>query len=323
MNKIGCALRLLLAAIIVAASAAALADSYPSKPIKFIVAYAPGGLPDTVARILGQRLRETMGQPVVVENKAGAGGLIAIGTMLQAPADGYTFFVTDGPLLAMAPVVNAKLPYDPRDLVPVSLVGTAPLFLAANSNVKAANLDEFIAMAKAKPGSLNYGSAGQGSIHHLTAEAMCKGLGIDLVHVPFRGSGASVPAMIGGQVDVVFASPPALSGFIKDGRARLLAINTSKRSPLAPDVPALAEKIPGFDFAFNVAVMARAGTPPEAIQAISEEIAKIVKEPDSMERLQVAGVDPIGGGPAQLAAALKAENDRIVAAARAAGLQAQ
>lgn len=323
MNKIGSTLCVLLAAIVLAASPAASAQPYPSKPIKLIVAYAPGGLPDTVARILGQRLQETSGQPVVVENKTGAGGVIAIGTLLQAPADGYTFFVTDGPLLAMAPVVNAKIPYDPRDLVPVSLVGTAPLFLVANSKVKAANLDEFIAMAKAHPGSLNYGSAGQGSIHHLTAEAMCKGLGIDLVHVPFRGSGASVPAMIGGQVDVVFASPPALTGFIKDGRARLLAINTLKRSPLAPNVPALAEKIPGFDFAFNVAVMARAGTPPEAIQWISEEIAKIVKQQDSMERLQTAGVDPIGGGPAQLAAALKAENDRIVAAARAAGLQAQ
>jgi tripartite-type tricarboxylate transporter receptor subunit TctC len=323
MKKVGCILRTIGLACIAVATMAVHAQSYPSKPIKFIVAYAAGGLPDTVARILGQRLQEATGQPVVVENKAGGGGTIAITSLLQAPADGYTFFVTDGPALAMAPVLNAKLPYDPQDLVPVALVGTAPLFLAVNSNVKAASLDEFIAAARAKPGTINYGSAGQGSIHHLTAEAMCKALGIDLVHVPFRGSGASVPAMIGGQVDMVFASPPALSGFVKDGRARYLAINASRRSPLAPDVPTLAERIPGFDFAFTVSVLARAGTPAEAIRRISDEIAKAVKVPEVVEKLQVAGVDPIGGGPDQLAAALKAERERIVAAAREAKLQAQ
>ena len=323
MNKIGCLFRMLLALAMSTALSAAQAESYPSKPIKFIVAYAPGGLPDTVARLLGERLQQTMGQSVIVENKTGAGGSVAINAMLQAPADGYTFFVTDGPLLAIAPVLYQKFPFDPRDLVPVALVGTAPLFLATNSKTNIANLDEFISVAKSKPGTLNYGSAGLGSIHHLTAEAMCQALGLDLVHVPFRGSGASVPAMIGGQVDVVFASPPALMGFVKDGRARLLAINTTKRSALAPDVPALAEKIPGFDFAFTVAVLARAGTPPEVIQRVSDEIAKAVKHPETAELLQVAGVDPIGGGPEQLAAALKAERDRIVAAARHAKLQAQ
>ena len=323
MKKIASTLRAALAVMCLAAVSAAHAQQYPSRPIKLIVAYAAGGLPDTVARILGQRLQETMGQPVVVENKTGAGGSVAIGALLQAPADGYTFFVTDGPLLAIAPVMTPKLPYDPRELLPVSLVGTAPLFLAVHANVKAASLDELIAAAKAKPGSINYGSAGLGSIHHLTAEAMNNGLGIQLTHVPFRGSGASVPAMIGGQVDMVFASPPALMGFVKDGRARLLAINASKRSALAPDVPALAEKIPGFDFAFTVAVLARAGTPSEAVQRVSAEIAKAVKHPEAAERLQAAGVDPIGGGPEQLAAAMRAEGERVAAAARQAKLQAQ
>ena len=316
--------RLLLAALCLAPFVAAHAQSaYPSRPIKLVVAYAAGGLPDTVARLLAQRLQETMGQPVVVENKTGAGGAVAIGALLQAHPDGYTLFVTDGPLLAIAPVMNANLPYDPRELVPVSLVGTAPLFLAVHANVKAASLDELIAQAKAKPGSINYGSAGLGSIHHLTAQAMSDGLGIQLTHVPFRGSGASVPAMIGGQVDMVFASPPALMGFVKDGRARVLATNASRRSPLAPGVPTLAEKIPGFDFAFTVAVLARAGTPPEAIQRVSAEIAKAVKHPETAERLQAAGVDPIGAGPEQLAAALKAEGDRVAAAARQANLKAQ
>lgn len=314
---------LLMAATCLAAMSAAQAQPYPSKPVRLIVAYAAGGLPDTVARILGQRLQEALGQPVVVENKTGAGGSVAIGALLQAPADGYTFFVTDGPLLALAPVVTAKLSYDPRDLVPVSLVGTAPLFLAVHANVKAKTLDELVAVAKEKPGSINYGSAGLGSIHHLTAEAMSSGLGVQFTHVPFRGSGASVPAMIGGQVDMVFASPPALMGFVRDGRARLLAINASKRSTLAPEVPALAEKIPGFDFAFTVAVLARAGTPPDVIQRVSAEIAKAVRHPEAAERLHAAGVDPIGGSAEQLAAALKAEGDRVSAAARQARLTAQ
>ena len=322
MNQL--AMRFLLSLLLCLATATAHSQSYPSRPIKFLVAYAPGGLPDTVARLLAQRLQETLGQPVVVENKLGAGGIVAISTLVQSPADGYTFFVTDGPLLAIAPLMNAKLPYDAaRDLAPVSLVGVAPLFLAAHANVHVSTLDELVATAKSKPGTLTYGSAGLGSIHHLTAEAMKSALGLDIVHVPFRGSGASVPAMIGGQVDMVFASPPALMGFVKNGQAKLLATNAAKRSPLFPDVPTLGEKIPGFDFAFNVAVLARTGTPPEAIQRMSSEIAKAVRHPETAERLQTAGVDPVGGDADQLAKALKAEGDRISAAVTAAKLQAQ
>jgi tripartite-type tricarboxylate transporter receptor subunit TctC len=207
--------------------------------------------------------------------------------------------------------------------VPVSLVGKAPLFLAVHPAVKAASMDELVALAKSKPGALNYGSSGIGSIHHLTAEAMKGGLGIFVTHIPFRGSANSVPAMIGGQVDMVFSSPPSLMGFVKAGQARLLAVASAKRSPLAPDVPALAEKIPGFDFAFNVAVLAKTGTPPEAIQRVSAEIAKIVKRPDVIEQMYVAGVEPVGGSPDQLAQALKSESARVTAAAQRAQLKAE
>jgi tripartite-type tricarboxylate transporter receptor subunit TctC len=214
--------------------------------------------------------------------------------------------------------------YDPiKDFTPVSLVGTAPLFLAVNANVKANTLDEFIALAKTKPGALNYGSAGIGSIHHLTAEAMKDGLGIFVTHIPFRGSGASVPALIGGQVDMVFASPPALMGFVKSGQAKLIAINSTKRSDLAPNVPTLGEKIPGFDFAFNVVVLARAGTPPEVVNRLSAEIAKAVKAPEAAEPLRIAGVDPVGGTPEQLAAAMRSEAERVAKAAKRAGLKAE
>lgn len=304
--------------------AKAQAQAFPSKPIKLIVPYSPGGLPDTVARVLSLRLADALGQPVVVENKSGASGAVAAAAITQAPADGYTLLVTDGPMLAITPLMNQKMTYDPvKDFVPVSLVGTAPLFLAVHPSVKAHTIDELVALAKAKPGSLNYGSSGVGSIHHLTAEAMKDGLGIFITHIPFRGSANSVPAMIGDQVELVFASPPSLMGFVKAGQARLLAINSAKRSPLAPDVPALGEKIPGFDFAFNVAVLAKTGTPNDVVARISSEIAKIVKRPDVIEQLQKAGVDPVGSTPEQLATALRKESVRVAAAAKRANLQAE
>ncbi|WP_119155291.1 Bug family tripartite tricarboxylate transporter substrate binding protein [Caldimonas tepidiphila] len=308
----------------IAFPALAQAQAFPSKPIKLIVPYSPGGLPDTVARALSPHLAQALGQSVVVENKPGAGGAIAAATVTQSPADGHTLLVTDGPLLTITPLVNAKVAYDAaKDFTPVSLIGKAPLFLAVNPAVKANTLDEFIALAKSQPGKLNYGSSGIASIHHLTAEAMKGELGLDIAHIPFKGSANSVPAMIGGEVDMVFSSPPSLMGFVKSGRAKLIAINSPKRSPLAPEVPTLAEKAAGFDFAFNVAVLARAGTPPEAVERVSAEIAKLVKRPDVIEQLQTAGVDPVGGSPEQLASALKSEATRLTAAAKRANLKAE
>ena len=304
--------------------ALAQAQAFPSKPIRLVVPYSPGGLPDTVARILAQRLTEAFGQSVVVDNKTGASGAVAAAALAQAPADGHTLLVTDGSMLAITPLLSRKPAYDPeKDFVPVSLVGTAPLFLALHPSVKADTLDELVALAKARPGTLNYGSSGTGSIHHLTAEAMNQGLGIFMTHIPFKGSGASVPALIGGQVDMVFASPPSLMGFVKTGQVKLLAINSAKRSALAPNVPVLADKLPGFDFAFNVVVMARTGTPSEAINRLSSEIAKVVKRPEVIDQLRLAGVDPAGGSPEQLAVALKAESVRVTAAARRADLKAE
>jgi tripartite-type tricarboxylate transporter receptor subunit TctC len=311
-----------LLALACGAGPAALAQTYPSQPIRFIVPYAPGGLPDTVARIVGKHLTESLGQTVMVENKAGAGGAVAASTLAQAPADGTTFIVTDGPMLAIPPFVTSKPAFNAqRDFTPVSLIGVAPLYLAVHANVKANNLDELIALAKSKPKALNYGSAGLGSIHHLTAEAMQRGLDIQLTHVPFKGSGQSVPAMIGGQVDMIFASPPALMGFVQNGQARLIAINTAARSPQTPNVPALGEKMPGYDFAFNVVVLAKPGTPADAIQKINTAIASAVKTPEVIELLGKAGVDPVGASVAQTAAALQAESQRIGAAAQHAGLK--
>lgn len=300
------------------------AQGFPSKPVKLVVPYAPGGLPDVVARILAQKLQGPLGQPVVVENRPGASGASAASALAQAPADGHTLMLTNGSDFAIAPLLTKRLSYDPvKDFTPVSLVGTAPLYLAVNASVKANTIDELIALAKSKPGVLTYGSAGTGSIHHLTAEAMKEGLGISITHIPYRGSSASVPALIGGQVDMVFAAPPSLLGFVKTGQAKLLAINSAKRSEMAPSVPTLGEKIPGFDFTFNVVVVARTGTPPEAVHRLSAEIARIIKTPEVVASLRMAGIDPVGGTPEQLAAAMRKEGDRLTKAAKRANLQAE
>lgn len=300
----------------------AWAETYPSRPIKLVVPYSPGGLPDTVARLLSPRLQEGLDQPVMAENKAGGSGAVAAAVIAQSPADGYTFLITDGPMLAITPLIAQKPGFDPtKDFRPVSLVGTAPLFLAVNSSVKANTLDELIALAKARPGALNYGSSGIGSIHHLTAEAIKTGLGLFVTHIPFRGSANSIPAMIGGQVDMAFASPPSLMGFVKSGQAKLIAVNAAQRSPLAPGVPTLAERIPGFDFAFTVAILAKAGTPADVVTRFSREVAKVVQRPEVAEQLVVAGVDPIGGSPEQLEKTLRAEDKRLAAAAKSANLK--
>lgn len=295
---------------------------YPNKPIRFIVPYSAGGLPDTVARIFAQRLGEKLGQSVVVDNKPGANGVVAAQALAASPKDGYTFLVTDGSMFSINPAIYKNLGYDyKRDFMAVSLAARAPLYLAVHPKVPASTLQEFIALAKAKPGTLNYGSSGVGSTHHLTMEAMKASLGLDLTHVPFKGSGQSVPALIGGQVDVLFSALPSLAGFVKSGQVKLLATNSAQRSAQAPNVPAISEIIPGFDFAPIVGVLAATGTPPSAIERISLEITAIAKMPDVITLLNNAGIDPIGSGPADYNKAILGENERLAKAIAAAGIK--
>ncbi len=298
-------------------------SAYPNKPIKFVVPYSAGGLPDTVARIFAQRLSDRLGQSVVVDNKPGANGVVAAQVLASSPKDGYTFLVTDGSMFSINPAIYKNLGYDyKRDFMPVSLTARAPLYLAVHPKVPANTLQEFIALAKSKPGTLNYGSSGIGSTHHLTMEAMKASLGLELTHIPYKGSGQSVPALIGGQVEVLFSALPSLTGFVKAGQVKLLASNAAQRSSLAPDVPAIAEVIPGFDFAVIIGVFAATGTPASAIERISAEMALIAKMPEVIQILNNAGVDPIGGSPADYNKAVLAENERLAKAITAAGLKA-
>ena len=298
--------------------------AYPNRPIKFVVPYSPGGLPDTVARIYAQRLGDRLGQSVVVDNRPGANGVVAAQALATAPKDGYTFLVTDGSMFSINPALYKNLGYDyKRDFLPVSLAARAPLYLAVNAKVPVNSLQEFIALAKAKPGTLNYGSSGIGSTHHLTMEAMKSALGLQLTHVPFKGTGQSVPALIGGQVDVLFSALPSLAGFVKAGQVKLLATNAAQRSRQEPNVPAIAEIIPGFDFAPIIGVLAATGTPASAIDRISAEMAQVAKMPEVIETLTKAGIDPIGSGPADYNKAILGENERLAKAIAGAGIKAE
>jgi len=305
------------------ASAAQAQAPYPNQSIKFLVQAAAGGLPDTVARIVARRLQEQLGQSVVVENRPGANGGVAAATLTTAPADGYTFMVTDGSVVSINPVIYSKLPYNPEDLVPVALLARAPLFLAAHPQVPVRTMPEFIAYAKANPGKLNYGSSGVGSTHHLSMEAIKAALKLQMTHVPFKGTGESVPALLGGHVDVAFSAYPSLSGAIETRRVILLANNAAQRSSQAPDIPPVADYVPGFDFAPIIGLLARSGTPPAIIRQIAAEAVALVKEPDMIRQFAVAGIEAVGVGPDEYGRALKDEVARVVDVVRVAGITPQ
>lgn len=295
---------------------------YPNKTIRFIVPYAPGGLPDTVARIVAQRLQEKIGQSVVVENRPGANGGVAAAALSNAAPDGYTFLVTDGSMLSINPKIYTKLGYDPaKDFIPVALIARAPLFLAAVPGLPVNNFKEFVTYVKANPGKVDYGSSGIGSTHHLTMEAIKAEYKLDMVHVPFKGTGQSVPALVGGQVPVLWSAYPSLAGFVKDKKVKLLATNGAKRSPDAPDVPAVAEQISGFDFAPIIGILAPAGTPKAITDKIASEVVAVTKMPEAQKQLAAAGIEPVGGGSDDYAKAIATENAHMAKAVQAAGIK--
>ena len=309
------------------ASAAQAVDTadYPNgRNIRFIVPYAPGGLPDTVARITGQHLGERLGTSVVVENRPGANGVVAAQALMSQPPDGLTFLVTDGSMMSINPYLYPDLSYDyQRDFEPVSLVATSPLFLAAHTSFPADTMEDLVELVKKKPGHYTYGSSGIGSSHHLSMEALKTALKLDLVHVPYRGSGQSVPALVGNQVPLVFSALPSLAGFVTRGEVKLLAVNSAKRSDMAADVPALAEFIPGYDFAPTVGVLARKGTPMEIVNIVSQHMAEVVRKDAVIKSLRGLGIEPVGGNAEAYGEAIAAEAKRYGAAIQAAGVKGQ
>jgi tripartite-type tricarboxylate transporter receptor subunit TctC len=302
---------------------AARAQDYPSRAIRIYVQAAPGGLPDTVGRIVAQRLQKRLNATIVVENHPGANGGVAAAALLQQPADGYTFLVSDNSIISINPVLNSKIAYNPNDLLPVVMLARAPLFLAAHPQVPVKTMQDFIAYARANPGKLNYGSSGVGSTHHLSMEAIKAALKLDMTHVPFKGTGESVPALLGGHVDVLFSAYPSLSGAIATHKVTLLATNGARRSPQAPDAPPVADYIPGFDFAPVIGLFARVGTPQAIVDKFSAEAVATVNEPDIIKALAVTGVEVAGGGPDAYVKSIKDEVARVAETVKAAGIHPQ
>ncbi|HUQ28719.1 MAG TPA: tripartite tricarboxylate transporter substrate-binding protein [Usitatibacter sp.] len=319
---------------IIAAAVAALATitsalpqspAYPSKSVTLIVPYAAGGLPDTVARVVGQRLSEKWGHAVVIENKPGGNGVVAAQALAAKPADGYTLMVTDMSMFTINPHTYKSLPYDAqKDFVFISLTARAPLFLAVHPTVSANNFTEWVAMVKANPGKYSYGSSGIGSIHHLTVESIKSSLGIDILHVPYKGTGQSVPAVVSGDVSAVFSAYPSLAGFAREGKVKLIAVNSEKRSSLAPEIASIAETtIPGFEFAPTIGFIGAAGLPSTIVNKVAADVADIVREPAMIEKLKVLGIDPIGGDSRAYTASIAADRERYGKAVKVANIKGE
>ena len=300
------------------------ARNYPDKPVRIIVGYSPGGLPDTIARIIAQRLGETWKQQVIVDNRPGANGLVGAETVVRSAPDGYTLLVTDNSTHTIHPFLYAKMPFDPtKELIPVSMTARAPLYLAVHPSFPATSMQELISLAKASPGKYSYGSSGIGSTHQLAMEFLKSSLGLDIVHVPYKGTGQSVPALVGGQVQMAFSGYTSLSAQVKDGRVKLLGINSLKRSPATPNVPAIAEMIPGFDFAPTFGFFSPAGLPKDIAAKIAADVADALKAPEVATRFANLDIIPIGASGEEFAVSLKADAERYAKAVKLSGAKAE
>jgi tripartite-type tricarboxylate transporter receptor subunit TctC len=315
----------LLASAVGAAQPTDAAKRWPDRPVRLLVPYVPGGLPDTLARVVGQRLTETLGRPFLVDNRPGAGGVIGTELVARALPDGHTHLVADLGQTAITPAMTPKLPYDiERDFAPVSLLGTAPFFLAVHSSTGVQTLPELVAWAKARGGSASYGSSGVGSPHHLAMEILRRRVGMDLVHVPYKGSGQSTPALVSGEVPMLFTVLPSVAAHVKAGTVRLVAVASAQRTPQAPEVPTFAELgVKGFVLLPSVAMLAPAGTPRAIIERLAAEIGRAVRHPEAQQRLAALGIEPVGSTPEAYAVQLQADIALFRAAVQAAGIRAE
>jgi tripartite-type tricarboxylate transporter receptor subunit TctC len=301
--------RLLLAVLALLAAASAPAQApYPDRPIRMIIGFPPGGAPDVVARLLGQKVSESLGQPIVMDHATGAGGNIAMERLAKAAPDGYTLgFLVNGQL-----VINPslyKLTYDPAKVfAPISQVTVTPNMLVVNNAVPAKNLQELVALARAKPGELTFASGGTGTGNHMAAELLKSVARIDVRHIPYKGVLPAVPDLIGERVTMMFSPMPVVLPYVRDGRLRGLAVTSLKRAPSAPDLPTVAESgYPGFEVTIWYAILAPAGTPPAIVRKLNQEIVKALALPDVRAKLADQGLEPIGNSPDELAAVIRSE----------------
>jgi tripartite-type tricarboxylate transporter receptor subunit TctC len=296
---------------------------YPSRPVRIVVPSPPGGGTDIVARVLGQNLSKALGQPFFVENKPGAGNMIGIEHVARSSADGYTLLFVAS-TLALNSVLYKKVPYDPvRDFAPITLAATAPNVLLVNPSVPAQSLAEFIALAKTKPGALSYGTPGIGTSPHLSMELLKSMAGIDLQHVPYRGTAAAVTDLIGGQIAATFANALTAKPQVDSGRVRALAVSGPRPIQALPNVPPAASVVPGYEAMQWYGLAAPAGTPPAIIARLHGEAVKALKSDEMKEKLAADGAEPLGSTPGEFAALIRTELEKWTRVARAAGIEPQ
>ena len=312
----------LVAAVSLFAAAEAPGQGYPTRSIRIVAPSTPGDAPDVIARLVAERLSAALGQQVVVENRPGAGGVVGSEIVAKSAPDGYTLIMGNAGSHGINAAVYSKLPYDIlKDFAPVSQIAVAPNIFVVNPGLPVTTIPEFIAYAKARPGQLSYASGGNGSSSHMSMELLKSMAGIDVVHVPYKGSTPALTDVISGQDAVMSVNMPPAVPHVKSGRLRALAVTTRSRTPSMPDLPTVAESLPGYETVAWFGVLAPAGTPKDVVNRLSMEIAKIARSPDMRERLEGMGAEPVGSTPEEFGAVMARDIAKWTALAKSVGIK--
>jgi len=315
-------LRLICALTLASGTVCASAQSYPTKPIRLVVPYPPGGIGDTLARELGTQLGARFKQPVIVDNRPGASQMIGAENVAKSAPDGYTLFLGSLSSLVLNVYSHKSIAYDPfKDFAPVSMFFSTPLYLVVNPRLPVRNVQEFVAYAKANPGKLSYGSIGTGSSLHLAGEMFKAAAGIDMLHVPYKGSVPAMTDLIGGQIQALFDAGTSSLPQVRGGKLRVLGVTSATRASGTPEIPAISETVPGYDASFWFAIVAPAETPKAIVERLSGEIADILKQPALRDRYKSTGVELAGSTPAELAAQMRSDLPRWTEIQKQAGVK--
>ncbi len=310
MNRLNRTLLLLVVSTFCALDVSA--QTYPNHPIKLIIADAAGGAPDQLGRLLSDKLGNNMGQPVIVDNRPGAGGALGAELAAKSAPDGYTLLLTTTAIYAILPNLRKNLPYDPvRDFVPITRIATASNVLVVNNEVPAKNIAQLVKLAKEKPGALNYASAGVGTPAHLAGEMLNLLADIKVTHVPYKGAAPALTDVIAGNAQYIITSPIAAGAHMNGGRVRALATTGTERNPGLPDLPTIAEAVPGYEITQTWGIVVPAGTPPEIVNRLSGEIMKVLHQVDVKEKVLATGATPVGESPAEFEAFMAKERQRL------------
>lgn len=313
-----------VACSLVAGASLAFADTYPSKPIQLVIPFPPGGATDVIGRLVGKKLGDKLGQPVVIDNRPGAGTIVGAGFVSKAAPDGYTLLVSSGTTFTVNPAIHAKLPYDPvKSFEPIGFAGRTGLILLANKDVPVNNLKQLVAAAKAQPGKYTYGSFGTGTTAQFAGEMLFNLAGVKLLHVPYKGSSPAMTDLIGGQIPFTVDTVAAAIPQVKSGKVKAIAVTTAKRSTLLPDVPTAAESgFPGIDADTWLAVVAPRGLPADVKQKLERAMGEVMADPDTRKQLQNAGFEPLEGNGAAVSALINKELPVMRATAQRANITA-